>query len=65
MAAIIFIHGAGDSAAVWARQTAVFSKDHEVLAVAALMVQHAVTAANPQPPQCYPVEGYPVEGYLV
>jgi pimeloyl-ACP methyl ester carboxylesterase len=33
MAAIIFIHGAGDSAAVWERQTAAFSKDHEILAV--------------------------------
>ena len=33
MATIIFIHGAGDSAAVWEKQTAHFSKNHRVLAV--------------------------------
>jgi pimeloyl-ACP methyl ester carboxylesterase len=33
MAAIVFIHGAGDSSAVWERQTQAFSKDHQVLAV--------------------------------
>ncbi|MBI2816790.1 MAG: alpha/beta hydrolase [Acidobacteria bacterium] len=33
MAAIVFIHGAGDSSAVWERQTAAFSKQHQVLAI--------------------------------
>ncbi len=33
MAAIVFIHGAGDSAAVWERQSAAFSKRHRVLAL--------------------------------
>ena len=33
MSAIVLIHGAGDSAAVWERQTEHFSKKHQVLAV--------------------------------
>ena len=33
MAAIVLIHGAGDSSAVWERQTAAFAKQHQVLAV--------------------------------
>ena len=33
MAAIVLIHGAGDSAAVWERQTAHFSTRHRVLAI--------------------------------
>lgn len=33
MAAIILIHGAGDSSAVWERQTEYFSRSHRVLAV--------------------------------
>lgn len=33
MAAIIFIHGAGDSSAVWEKQVAYFSKNNRVLAV--------------------------------
>ena len=33
MAAIILIHGAGDSSAIWEKQTAYFSKNHRVLAV--------------------------------
>lgn len=33
MAAIVFIHGAGDSSAVWERQQEAFSKQHQVLAV--------------------------------
>ena len=33
MPAIVLIHGAGDSAAVWERQTEHFSKLHRVLAV--------------------------------
>src|SRR3990172_13435215 len=33
MAALVLIHGAGDSSAVWEKQTAYFSKNHRVLAV--------------------------------
>ena len=33
MAAIILIHGAGDSSRVWEKQAAYFSKNHQVLAV--------------------------------
>lgn len=33
MAAIVLIHGAGDSSAVWERQAAHFSKNHHVLAI--------------------------------
>lgn len=33
MAELVFIHGAGDSAAVWERQTEYFSRSHRVLAV--------------------------------
>src|SRR4051812_16692863 len=33
MAAIVFIHGAGDSSAVWERQTRAFSNGNRVLAV--------------------------------
>ncbi|MGH9785270.1 MAG: alpha/beta fold hydrolase, partial [Terriglobia bacterium] len=33
MAAFVLIHGAGDSSAVWERQTAYFSKGHKALAV--------------------------------
>ena len=33
MAVLVLIHGAGDSSAVWEKQTAYFSKNHRVLAV--------------------------------
>ena len=33
MPALVLIHGAGDSSAVWEKQTAYFSKSHQVLAV--------------------------------
>ena len=33
MAALVLIHGAGDSAAVWEKQAAYFAKNHRVLAV--------------------------------
>ena len=33
MSAIVFIHGAGDSAIVWERQIHHFSKSHQVFAI--------------------------------
>ena len=49
MTSLVFIHGAGDSAAVWERQTAYFSRNHRVLArvLAIDLPGHGARTAEP------------------